>query len=558
MLVNLHIVNLALIDELDVDFTEGLNILTGETGAGKSIIIGSIGIGLGGRYDTALLRDPEKDGLVELLFSVDRNLAAALAEEDIEVEDGEILISRRLTGGRSVNRINDSNVTVAKLKKVAEKLISLHAQHEQRTLLKAARHLELVDSYDKDIAELKSKVASCYKEYKQVNDKLSSLSLDETERAKRLDYIQYEINDIESARLVAGEDEELEEVYRKASSAQSIAEITSKVEELTGYDRDASSGSQISMALKEISGLTKYDAGAEELVNTLTDIDSLMSDFSRQLADYISDMEFDEETLVNVENRLNLINTLKARYGSSIEDILGNLEKLREEESSLISYEDTIAELGKEKQALEKKLDAACEKLSEQRKTVAKKLCADIAEAMQELNFNDVRFSMEFTKNDTPTANGIDSAQFIISTNVGEDMRPLVEVASGGELSRVMLAIKSVVSEAVDTPTLIFDEIDVGISGITAEKVGTTMHRLAESRQIISITHLPQIAALADTAFVIEKQVIGEKTVTDIKRLDDEGRVMELARLLGGASVTDSVLETAREMLKNLKQKDTL
>lgn len=558
MLVNLHIVNLALIDELDVDFTEGLNILTGETGAGKSIIIGSIGIGLGGRYDTALLRDPEKDGLVELLFSVDRNLAAALAEEDIEVEDGEILISRRLTGGRSVNRINDSNVTVAKLKKVAEKLISLHAQHEQRTLLKAARHLELVDSYDKDIAELKSEVASCYKEYKQVNDKLSSLSLDETERAKRLDYIQYEINDIESARLVDGEDEELEEVYRKASSAQSIAEITSKVEELTGYDRDASSGSQISMALKEISGLTKYDAGAEELVNTLTDIDSLMSDFSRQLADYISDMEFDEETLVNVENRLNLINTLKARYGSSIEDILGNLEKLREEESSLISYEDTIAELGKEKQALEKKLDAACEKLSEQRKTVAKKLCADIAEAMQELNFNDVRFSMEFTKNDTPTANGIDSAQFIISTNVGEDMRPLVEVASGGELSRVMLAIKSVVSEAVDTPTLIFDEIDVGISGITAEKVGTTMHRLAESRQIISITHLPQIAALADTAFVIEKQVIGEKTVTDIKRLDDEGRVMELARLLGGASVTDSVLETAREMLKNLKQKDTL
>ena len=549
MLVNLHIVNLALIDELDVDFTEGLNILTGETGAGKSIIIGSIGIGLGGRYDTALLRDPEKDGLVELLFSVDRNLAAALAEEDIEVEDGEILISRRLTGGRSVNRINDSNVTVAKLKKVAEKLISLHAQHEQRTLLKAARHLELVDSYDKDIAELKSEVASCYKEYKQVNDKLSSLSLDETERAKRLDYIQYEINDIESARLVAGEDEELEEVYRKASSAQSIAEITSKVEELTGYDRDASSGSQISMALKEISGLTKYDAGAEELVNTLTDIDSLMSDFSRQLADYISDMEFDEETLVNVENRLNLINTLKARYGSSIEDILGNLEKLREEESSLISYEDTIAELGKEKQALEKKLDAACEKLSEQRKTVAKKLCADIAEAMQELNFNDVRFSMEFIRNETPTANGIDSAQFIISTNVGEEMRPLVEVASGGELSRVMLAIKSVVSEAVDTPTLIFDEIDVGISGITAEKVGATMHRLAESRQIISITHLPQIAALADTAFVIEKQVIGEKTVTDINRLDDEGRVMELARLLGGASVTDSVLETAREML---------
>lgn len=549
MLVNLHIVNLALIDELDVDFAEGLNILTGETGAGKSIIIGSIGIGLGGRFDSSLLRNPDKDGMVELLFSVDEALAESLKEDEIDVQDGELLISRRLAGGKSINRINDSTVTVAKLKKVAEKLISLHAQHEQRTLLKASRHLEIVDSYDSSIAELKEKVAKEYKSYKELSDKLGSFNMDETERAKRLDYIRYEINDIESARLVEGEDDELEELYKKASNAQSIAEITSEVESLTGYDRDSSGGSQISEALRNLQQLSKYDENSDSLISTLTDIDSLISDFNRQLADYISDMEFDEESLRNAEERLNLINTLKARYGRTIQDVLETLENLQSEEEELAGFEETLKNLEKERDAKLVALAKASDKLTEARKKAAKKLCKVISDAMKDLNFNDVRFDMSFDKSDTFTSNGNDIAEFIISTNVGEDMRPLVNVASGGELSRVMLAIKSVVSEAADTPTLIFDEIDVGISGITAEKVGAAMKRLAASRQIISITHLPQIAACADTAFVIEKEVVGEKTITGIKRLDDEGRVMELARLLGGASVTDSVVAAAREMI---------
>jgi DNA repair protein RecN len=549
MLVNLHIVNLALIDELDVDFAEGLNILTGETGAGKSIIIGSIGIGLGGRFDSSLLRNPDKDGMVELLFSVDEALAESLKEDEIDVQDGELLISRRLAGGKSINRINDSTVTVAKLKKVAEKLISLHAQHEQRTLLKASRHLEIVDSYDSSIAELKEKVAKEYKAYKELSDKLGSFNMDETERAKRLDYIRYEINDIESARLVEGEDDELEELYKKASNAQSIAEITSEVESLTGYDRDSSGGSQISEALRNLQQLSKYDENADSLISTLTDIDSLISDFNRQLADYISDMEFDEESLRNAEERLNLINTLKARYGRTIQDVLETLGNLQAEEEELAGFEETLKNLEKERDAKLVALAKASDKLTEARKKAAKKLCKVISDAMKDLNFNDVRFDMSFDKSDTFTSNGNDIAEFIISTNVGEDMRPLVNVASGGELSRVMLAIKSVVSEAADTPTLIFDEIDVGISGITAEKVGAAMKRLAASRQIISITHLPQIAACADAAFVIEKEVVGEKTITGIKRLDDEGRVMELARLLGGASVTDSVVAAAREMI---------
>ena len=550
MLVNLHIVNIALIDELDIDFTEGLNVLTGETGAGKSIIIGSIGIGLGGRFDAGLLRDSEKDGLVELLFFVEDGLAAELEAEDIEVHDGEVLISRRLSGGRSVNRINDRTVTVAKLKDVAQKLISLHAQHEQRTLLKAASHLEIVDSYDNSIIAVKKEVAELYRDYKKVSDKLESLISDDTDRAKKLDYIRYEINSIESARLKPGEDMLLEELFKKASNSQQIAEITSEVMRLTGYDSPMSSGNQISEALQVLTRLKKYDDFSDELIGLLSDIEALMSDFSRELAEYASEMEYDEETLKQTSDRLDLINTLKSRYGSTIEEVLGQLASLKDQEEELASYDETIAKLSDEKAALEAELEKATGKLTEARKKTADALCKTIADAMRELNFNDVRFTMHFDEAKDYSANGKDIAEFYISTNIGEDIRPLTQVASGGELSRVMLAIKSVISETADTPTLIFDEIDVGISGITAEKVGNVMHRLGETRQIITITHLPQIAACADSSYVIEKEVVGDKTITGISRLSDEGRVMELARLLGGASVTDSVIATAREMLE--------
>ena len=549
MLINLHIVNLALIDEIDIDFSEGLNIMTGETGAGKSIIIGSIGIGLGGRFDNSLLRDTEKDGLVELLFSVDSRVASLLEEEEIEVEDGEVLISRRLVNGRSVNRINDKTVTVGKLKNVAQYLISLHAQHEQRTLLASSKHLEIVDSYSQDISDLKQKVKAAYSDYMAVSEKLEALCLDETERAKRLDYIRYEINDIESARLKTGEDDELEELYKKASNSREVAELTSEALQLTGYDTDGSAGNKISRATRVIQSLNHVDEGAQDLLNMIADIEGLVSDFNRQLSEYAASMEFDEETLRSAEDRLNLINTLKARYGHSIEDVLATLDRLKEEEDSLSSFEETKQKLEKELELQKSKLEKASAKLSDSRKKAAKALCAEISDAMKELNFNDVRFEMKFEPLGKFSANGTDKAEFYISTNIGEEMKPLVDTASGGELSRVMLAIKSVISETEDTPTLVFDEIDVGISGITAEKVGNMMHRLGESRQVLSITHLPQIAAAADTAYVIQKEVTSGKTITGIRRLDEEGRVMELARLLGGASITDSVISSAREMI---------
>ena len=547
MLINLHIVNLALIDELDVDFAEGLNILTGETGAGKSIIIGSIGIGLGGKFDKSLLRNPEKDGMVELLFSVDARIQAALAEDEIDAADGEVLISRRLTQSGSVNRINDRTVTLAKLRSVAEMLISLHAQHEQRTLLKVEKHLELVDSYSNDVPAAKADVAALYKDYKALLDKIASMQGDSSERAKRLDYLKYEIDEIEAARLVSGEDEELEEIFKKASNSQEIAEITSEVMRLTGDSGDGAAGN-ISRALRELTSLSRLDESSQDLISTLTDIDSLMSDFNQSLSEYALDMEYDESTLRETESRLNVINSLKARYGNSIDEILSSLEEMKKEADELENFDEALASLTKEKDEVEARLAKASDKLTELRKKAAGEFTKTVAASMQELNFNDVRLEMRFEKG-AFTANGQDKAELFLSTNVGEEMKPLHDVASGGELSRVMLAIKSVMSETEDTPTLIFDEIDVGISGITAGKVGEKMRDIASTRQVIAITHLPQIAAAADTSFVIEKEVKGDKTITGIRRLDEEGRVNELARLLGGADITDTVLGAAREML---------
>lgn len=553
MLLNLHIANLALIDELDIDFGEGLNILTGETGAGKSIIIGSIGIGLGGKFDSSLLRNPEKDGLVELLFSVNEKTAEILSAEGIEPEEGEILISRRLTRGRTVNRINDGTVSVSKLKRVAEMLISLHAQHEQRTLLQPARHLEIVDQWDPAIAPAKEKVREIWKRYSAVKAKLAGMSLDAGDRAKRLDFLEYEIREIEDADVSEGEDTELEALYRKQKSAVKIAEICGRVENLTESDTEPSAAGCISQALSEIQTLTGYDDGdaAAGLLSQLSDIDSLMNDFSRALSDYTADLSFDEEAMSQTESRLDHINSLKMKYGPSIPEIHENLSRMQQERDALTSYDETLAALKKEEAADYQALTEASDALTSLRKTAAARLCEKIAAALRELNFAQVKFHMEFAPAKEYGQNGHDIGTFYISTNVGEPERPLNQVASGGELSRVMLAIKTVSSEEGDTPTLIFDEIDVGISGITAQRVGAMMKKLSTTHQIISITHLPQIACLADTAFVIEKKTdtAENRTSTNIRKLDRAGRIGEIARLLGGDRVTDAVRKSAEEML---------
>lgn len=549
MLVNLHISNIALIDELDIDFSEGLNILTGETGAGKSIIIGSIGIGLGGRFDKSLLRDETKDGMVELLFNVDEIMVEKLRKLEIEAGDGEVLISRRLAGNRTINRINNMTVTASVLKEAAGLLINLHAQHEQRTLLKPEMHMELLDSSDEKLASIKEEVRKLYNEHKEVVEKLESMQADEAERAKKLDFISYEINEIEQANLKQGEDDDLEIQFKKGSNAREIAEVTQEVYSITGYDDGRSAGNQLSRAVRDIQSLPKLDEDSAQLSEMLSEIDSLLSDFNKQLKDYMSESEFSEEELTEIEARLNLINSLKVKYGRTIDDIKNTLKELKEEQEELLSYDETIFKLsGKESELNDKMLSAAA-RLTKARHSAADKLCKAISKSMMELNFNRVDFSMHFEELEKCTAGGKDKAVFYISTNIGEDPGPLNEIASGGELSRVLLSIKSAISEKGGTPTLIFDEIDSGISGVTAQKVGKMMKKLSGSHQIIAITHLPQIAAEADTAFVIEKTVDTGRTYTNIRSLTMDERVTEIARLLGGENITDSVISAAREMV---------
>ena len=558
MLENMHIKNMVLIDEIDIDFTGGLNILTGETGAGKSVIIGSLGICLGGRFNKELLRDQSREGLVELTFSVkEPHVIRELEKLSLSPgEEGELVIRRILcTNGKTKNRINDITCTVATLKEAAALLLDLHAQHEQQTLLVPKKHLALLDEYGREtIDDLKQAVARAYADYKEAEKKQTEALMDETDRLKRMDYLEYQIKEIEAAKLVVGEDAELEAFYKKAEHAKEILEVLNTVYRLTGYGENASCGELLGRAAGELKAVERLDDGLTGFSDMLAQADALLNDFNRELSDYMSSMEFDEGALRSAEQRLDVINGLKLKYGQSIEEILSVLAEFIDEREHLLSYESYLEDLKRACEEKRRLLEKANASLTAARKKAAKGLTAVIREALLSLNFMQVEFDMEFEQLPDFSAEGVDRAVFMISTNVGEPMRPLHEIASGGELSRVMLAIKSCFAGRDDTPTLVFDEIDVGISGKTAQAVSERLSVIAGAHQVICITHLPQIAAMADSHFEIEKTVEDGKTVTKIRALDEEESVREIARLLTGAKLTESAVSHARE-LKRLAKK---
>ncbi len=552
MLLNMHIKNLALINEIDINFNGGLNILTGETGAGKSIIIGSLGICLGGKFSKELLRDDTKDGLVELMFSVDNEeIKAELKSLEVYPDEEDvILISRRInSAGKTINRINDNTVTIGKLKDVASVLIDLHAQHEQQTLLKVSKHMDILDKFGGEaILELKAIVSSAYEEYISIKTKLEEESMDENEKNKQIDYLQYQIDEIEKAKLKSGEDDELEALYKKIVNSKEILTTADEVYRATGYGTRESAAEQIGRALLQMKKVAELDGDFQSSYDTLVDIDSMLNDFNRELSAYMKGMEFNDEEFRTVEARLDLINSLKAKYGREIQDILDALESFKQELDKLVSFDEYIDELRARLRDLEQDLKTKSLKLSAKRKEVAVHMCKQIKDALFELNFMSVELEMRFESLDRFTASGIDSAQFYISTNVGEAIKPLSQVASGGELSRVMLALKSCIANLDATPTLVFDEIDVGISGRTAQAVAEKMSVIGRHHQLICITHLPQIAAMADTHYVIEKNVENNKTITSIKQLSKDEEISEIARLLGGAEITEATITSAKEM----------
>lgn len=546
MLFHLCVKNLALIDFAEVEFKEGLNILTGETGAGKSVIIGSVNAALGAKSSKDLIRQGCDSAYVELVFSItDDKKVKALERLDVCPDgDGLIIISKKITPARSISRINDETVTASRLREITGILIDIHGQHEHQSLLYPAKHLEILDEFGKSrIAELKHKTADTFKTYSELKKKMETFQTDQEQRIREADFYRFEIAEIEAADLIAGEEEELEQQYRRFNNSKKIAESMSEA-----YRAVEGQSDSIARALKSVEGAAEYDENLQGIRDQLFDVDALLSDLVREISAYTDDMTFDGETFTEVESRLDLIRGLEDKYGKSIADVLKKLEEKKEKLEELENFDMLRGQTEKQLKETEEKLLDISSKLSAVRKKTAKELSEKIRAGLEDLNFLDVKFTMEFKKLSHFTANGFDEAEFMISTNPGEPVRPLGMVASGGELSRIMLAVKTVLADTDDIPTLIFDEIDAGISGRTAQMVSEKLRVIARNHQVICITHLPQIAAMADCHFEIKKSVDNGRTSTSIQALDDGQIVDELARLIGGAKITETVRKSAAEM----------
>lgn len=556
MLLSLHVKNLALIDETEVLFGPGLNILTGETGAGKSVLIGSINLALGAKAEKEMIRGGAESAFVELTFQADdEKIRQRIKELELPSEDDTVCISRRILPSRSVFRVNGETVSARQVKELAEFLIDIHGQHEHQSLLHKKKHLEILDAYaGEKLVKIKAELAGSYHAYRKAGQELENARMDEEEKRRTLALAQFETGEIAEAALSPGEDEKLEQDYRKFANQKKIGEAMSASLYLTGNDGEGAAGAAIARALRELRGVSSYDQKLSEMEGQLSEVDSLLNDFNRSAADYMEELEMDPSVFAQTEERLNQINHLKGKYGNTIEAILEYGEKQQELLDRLADYETYIQKLEQTREQEKEKLEECCEKASKIRKTAAKALSAKLQGALEELSFLSVQFEIRMEQKEEAGADGYDDVEFLISTNPGEKLRPLSQVASGGELSRVMLAIKTVLAEKDSVDTLIFDEIDAGISGRTAWQVSRQLGILGKAHQVISITHLAQIAAMADEHFLIEKSSDGKNTVTRIISLSGEESVSEIARLLGSGEVTDAAMQNAAEMKKLAKE----
>ena len=519
MLTNLHVKNLALIEEADIYFNNGLNILTGETGAGKSIILGSINIAIGNKVSADIIRKGCDYALTELMFHTDnKEVIKTLRSMDIEeLDDGDVLISRKIMPTRSVIKINGQNCTATQARVVAAYLIDIHGQHDNQILLNEGKHLAVVDNFGKDsILPVKNELKREYGIYSGILKELKEVDIDADTRSREISFMEYEVNEIESACLKDGEDEQLEAEFKKMANAQKIME---SIESTVSYFDDGNENITMmtGMAARNINGVTQYDERLVKIADTLADLESMASDASRMLSDYIEQCEFDEEDYTRVRERLDLINSLKMKYGRTIKDISEYLEDKKSKLEKLYDHDNLIKTLSQKAEAQRIIVDNICTQLTNVRKKAAKELETQIIDALKDLN-------------------------------PGEDLKPLSRIASGGELSRIMLAIKTVTANQDNIGTLIFDEIDAGISGRTAQMVANKLSELSQVHQIICITHLPQIASMADSHFMIEKTSTNNSTTTDIYQLKEEESDKELARLLGGSELTKAALDNAREL----------
>jgi DNA repair protein RecN (Recombination protein N) len=561
MLLELHIKNFALIDRVDLEFAEGLNMLTGETGAGKSILIDSVNFLLGDKQSREIIRTGEETAYVEGVFAVENEeLLVQLKENGIENEDL-IVITREINqSGRSISRINGRTVTVGFLRQVSRYLIDIHGQHEHQSLLHEESHMEILDSFcGHDFTELKQKFRKEYHELKKLEAEIEKLRSDEQYKLRRMDLLTFQIQEISEANLKVGEDEELQK--RKsilANSEKIVSNLSSVYGNLYEGDEKGCAYDLLGTAIAHLESVEKYDEGLSRMRSGMEDLYYQLKDIIDGVRDYMDGIEFDADELNEIEVRLDLIGKLKRKYGNDLENILTYMQKIKDELSQMERSEEIIEELSLKRDKFHSELNVMAEEMTDIRKATSIKLKESIEAELRYLGMERAIFKVEVRDRQEFGEHGKDEVFFTMTANPGEPLKPLSKVASGGEMSRIMLAIKSVIAEVDKIPTLIFDEIDTGISGRTAQSVAEKMVLISKSHQILCVTHLPQIASMSDAHFKIQKYVKDDKTITNVHRMDKIEQIDELARMLGGALVTELTRNHSREMLelaRELKQK---
>lgn len=549
MLSRLHIENIAVIEKADLELGNGFNVLTGETGAGKSILIDSINLVLGERISRDIIRSDADCAHVSAVFEgINEQTASYISSLGYDC-DGELLIQRDIfADGRGRLSISGRPATVSIVRSVGRRLVNIHGQHDNQTLFSPEKHVYYLDKFAND-EELLAEYTAAYNEMKSVSDKLSSIRTNESEKEQRIDILKYQINEIESAGLQPDEEEELRNRKMRIANAEKIASaVGGAYAALCGTDDTSGAQEMVSDADESLDGIVGVLPEIKELAERVKSLSYELEDCADELRNFVGDDDYDPKELDSIEERLDTIFRLKRKYGGSEKAVFEFLNKAKSELDNIETSDERAGELAKQLEKAKQKLDEVSFRLSAKRHIAAKAMCAAIKEELSYLDMPQVEFSVNFKPLQKPAPNGADAIEFLISANPGSPARPLARIASGGEISRIMLAIKTVLAGNDDIDTLIFDEIDTGVSGRAAQKIGSKLKQVSHSRQVVCITHLAQIASQADRHVLIEKHIENDNTFTHLTVLDYEGRKRELARIIG-TDVTEKTLQTAAEML---------
>lgn len=548
MLELLHIENIAIIEAADIEFAPGFNALTGETGAGKSIVIDSLSAVLGQRTSRELIRTGAEKAFVSAAFS---GMAPELTEElGIQPEaDGTLLLQREIqTDGKNVCRVNGRPVTVGQLRALGARLLNIHGQHDGQQLLDEEQHIVYLDSFGR-VESLAITYAEKYKNFTDIRRQIGALQMDEAEKARRVDTLQYQIEELRRAKLTPGEEEELTARRGMLRNAEKFLDAVAGADyALNGDDSGGGALSALRQAQDALGGVRHLDDAFGQLYERLGEAYSEVYDIAATVEDKRGELDVSPGELDRVESRMDLLYRLKKKYGATVEDMLDYQARCEAELAQIEDAGDTLARLEQALSKAEKEARQAAQALSDARKAAAEQLTAQILAELQQLDMGKIRFAVDFAEKPLDS-DGMDTVRFLMSANVGEELRPIHKIASGGELARIMLAMKNVLSEQDHVGTMVFDEVDTGVSGRAAQKVAEKMARISRRKQVLCVTHLPQLAAMADTHFSVEKGERGGRTYTEVRRLDREQRRRELARLTGGSHVSQTMLDGAEELL---------